>query len=269
MKLPKNPNPTKGIEARWRSQFNKRFRDLKASTRGMMKQAARKPSAEFPEFFNKWFSGQLDEIMFGFEEDFVDFWQNQYIDQAFNSGASKAFDAVQKAGYRQIGLPSNRAEEARLLYQKSFEDLKGIVSELKAQASRAVITEVSEERTKTEIQRAIFDRVDKIGRTRSHILANTRTAEAFNVAEIAQAKSAERDLGAKGKLRWITQQDERVRPRHRARHGKLYTPKQASRMIGEPNCRCGVRLEVDAKKGREQKRKRKVQKLKVRKVKKA
>jgi SPP1 gp7 family putative phage head morphogenesis protein len=40
------------------------------------------------------------------------------------------------------------------------------------------------------------------------------------------------------KVQWLTAQDERVRPEHAARDGRIYDLDEALSLMGEPNCRC-------------------------------
>lgn len=68
------------------------------------------------------------------------------------------------------------------------------------------------------------------------LVANTMTPYSSNVAEVNAAVITGEDV----KMRWITQGDERVRTTHALRNGKLYSPKAALNLLGEPNCRCRV-----------------------------
>lgn len=267
----RRPTPTVGIEKRWRAQYNKRFKALKGRVnRFFVNAQGQIDDATFITFFNRWFDTQINDLFFvNGAATATSIWQNRYIDQAYSRGLRGALAALAREGVELIPDSAANMTALSLIQQKSYEDLRGITAELKAQASRNLISGVQEQQNKAQLAKAVNDRIDKIGRTRSHTLANTRTTETFNTAEIIQANAASEQTGEAVKMLWITEGDSRVRTTHALRNRKLYEPHVAQRLIGEPNCRCGLRIEIGEGTAAERKQRAQVRRRQLRESKQA
>jgi hypothetical protein len=245
-----NRSPVIGIEKRWRAQYNNRFKAMKGRVNRLFAEANEANSPEFVQMFQVWFSNNINQLLLeGGVANASIVWQNEFIKQAYIRGVTASNAALARS---KIVLPAVQLSPLKLIEQKSFSDLKGIVGETEAQVYRALITGIENSESKSKLAKAINDRVDKIGRTRSHVLVNTRTTETYNAAEIAQAEAAAKASGADIEMEWFTEGDSRVRTTHALRNRKLYSPTAAQRLIGEPGCRCHVKLKVGKGTAKEQ-----------------
>lgn len=196
------------------------------------------PDPLFVDFFSRWLDGQINELLFEFVSTPPPHWQNKYIDQAFARGIATSQRDIKRLD---VDFTTSRVASSAaigLLYGRAFEDLKGITGTMQAQMTRELVKGIQLETSTAGLISSINDRVDKIGITRSTLLANTQTVSSFNTAVIDNVRNFERDTGEEGKLLWITRQDGRVRTTHALRNRKLFTPKVAMNLINEPNCRC-------------------------------
>ena len=245
-----NNSPVIGVEKRWRAQYNNRFKALKGRVNRFFSSANEVESPEFVELFQSWFDDNINQLLLmGGVATAITIWQNKFIEQAFLRGIATSNAALTNAG---ILLPQVNPAPLKLLQQKSFSDLKGIVGETEAQVYRALVTGIENGESKTTLAKAVNNRIDKIGRTRSHVLVNTRTTESYNTAEITQAESAAKASGAEIKMEWFTEGDSRVRTTHALRNRKFYSATAAQRLIGEPGCRCHLKLKVEKGTAKEQ-----------------
>lgn len=155
-------------------------------------------------------------------------WQDKYVEQAYAKGIllsaiPSGLDKIHTSAIKELQIQSRNDVNAALAV---------MVAQSTDRVSRGTLAGIS----KSDMANQVKDRVDKIGRTRSLLVASTMTPYSSNVAEVNAAVITGEDV----KMRWITQGDERVRTTHALRNGKLYSPKAALNLLGEPNCRCRV-----------------------------
>jgi len=132
------------------------------------------------------------------------------------------------------------ADRAALIYTRAFNGMKGVTEAMKAQMAHVLATGMAEGRHPWQIARRLADRVDKIGITRARLIARTETARAHRQATLNEFEALEGIVGEEIFGQWWTALDERVRPRHREWHGKVYTREVLATMVGEPNCLLGT-----------------------------
>ena len=277
--FPKDPTRTLGIRKRWIGQFEVRFRALKGRINELLLRGDNSDLLLVNQFeftsnpnavveFLLWLQIQIDQTIFGNRRGASDAWQNQYIDQAYLRGirASKAelrklgFTAEQLAaatpaqlagtlslglatgvGLRLIDLNTIHLDAVRLLHTRDFAALKGITDEMSKQIARVLVEAIEQGLGTAAIAKLINDRVDKIGKTRSKLLARTEVIRAYNVSTINEFKILAQQLGIEPQYQWITAGDSRVRPTHAERNRVVYDEKRAYSLIGEPNCRCALK----------------------------
>lgn len=173
-------------------------------------------------------------------------WTDVYIQSAYQKGIEMARADLASAG---ASLPSlgpvsvafNKpfhADRVGLIYSRTFNGMKGLTDTMKAQMGRELAKGMAEGRSPYDIAYKLKDRVDKIGITRSRLIARTEVIFSHNSAAINEYDSLEGIIGEEIKVQWWTALDERVRASHRLRHAKIYTKKRAQELIGEPACRC-------------------------------
>ena len=119
-----------------------------------------------------------------------------------------------------------------------FTELEGITASMDAQIADVLATGIVEGVGPEEMARRINNRVDKIGLTRSRMIARTEVVQTFNQAAAFEYQRASAVIGEEILIQWLTAEDERVRSSHRERNMVVYTQEEYSDLIGEPNCRC-------------------------------
>jgi len=255
--LTDNPTRTLGNEKRWRSQFNKRFKALKGSVDRLFTNAP-VVDVEFVTFFNQWLASEMEQIIFDSGATAATIWQNQFIEKAFGKGLIDSMGALSKEGFTTSAFTTQNVNTLRLTKEKLFQSLRGITNEVSAQAGFRLAGGIEEGRSKEELAAIVNDRIDKIGRTRSHTMVNTGNVEAYNNAQINQAEQIEAETGEEVRMLWVTRQDKRVRTTHALRNMRLFSTTAARRLIGEPNCRCGLRIQVGEGTAGERKARKKI-----------
>lgn len=217
--------------------------------------------------FMAWLQLQIQAVVIGNDATAANNWQNQYIDQAYERGIKRT-----QADIKRLGIDANmlrgvtvadivgtataslgvgtatgpiHQEAIRTLYLRSYSDLQGITDEMAKQIRRTLVESIEQGKGINDIAEAINDRVDKIGLTRSKLLARTETARAYNVSAIAEFETVAENAGIEPLYEWVTTIDGRERPEHKDRDGKVYTRDEAMRLIGEPNCRCALKPYID------------------------
>jgi len=184
-------------------------------------------------------------------------WTNKYIQTAYQRGMIRGVTELNNKGYQVpsfdkipggITAAFNRPfhlDKVGLVYTRTFEGLKGITDEMSKQISRTLAQGIADGKGPMELARQLNDRVDKIGITRSRILARTEIIRAHHVATI-QMYDNWGAVGVKVMAEWITAEDGRVCPdcssmaRRDKGFGKgIYTLDQAMGLIPfHPQCRC-------------------------------
>lgn len=223
--------------------------------------------------FMAWLQLQIDAVIIGTGATPQSNWQNQYINQAYirGVGASKAqlralgitasqFEGIAAAdivGTAQASLLSGLSfdqmlelgplhlESIRNIYTRDFTQLRGITDTMSQQIARVLTDGIEQGLSVKEIARNITNRVNKIGLTRSKLLARTETVRSYNIGLINEGDQFSELTGEETKYQWKDSDDSRVRPVHVRRDGNIYDKQTALRLIGEPNCRCALQIYID------------------------
>lgn len=219
--MKQDPTRTNSVRQAWLRQLRKRFRELNGRVNRLFSQGRAPLDPEFTEFFQGWITQQSNQLLGGD-------WQDKYVEQAYAKGI--LLSAIPS------GLDKIHTDAIKELQIQSRNDVNAALAVMVAQSTDRVSRGTLAGISKRDMANQVKDRVDKIGRTRSLLVANTMTPYSSNVAEVNAAVITGEDV----KMRWITQGDERVRTTHALRNGKLYSPKAALNLLGEPNCRCRV-----------------------------
>jgi len=178
-------------------------------------------------------------------------WSNQYVRSSYQRGLANGLARLKRKGVDvpQTVLPGRaniigifnqpfHQERVQLIYQRVFSELDGVTKAMDAQISEVLASGMIEGVGPEEMARRMVDRVDKIGLTRSKLVARTEVVETYNQAAVGEYSRASAIIGEEILVEWWTSQDERVRSSHRRRHGKVFTQEEFLQLIGEPNCRC-------------------------------
>jgi len=176
-------------------------------------------------------------------------WQNIYIDSSYKKGITAGLAALKKGGYIEAGatdlLPLDvlfnstiHAERVGAIYTRAYQELKGITAVTSQQISRTLAEGMAEGLGPMQMARNLTDRVDKIGKTRSRILARTETIRAHHKGKIQMYREAG-IVGVKVLAEWLTAGDDRVCPICAPQDGEVYPINVMENMIpAHPQCRC-------------------------------
>ena len=175
-------------------------------------------------------------------------WSDVFIESAYQRGIAQARADLNGVGadlpdMGPVSAAFNKpfhAGRVATLYTRAFNGMKGITEAMKSQMSDVLAQGMAEGRSPYDIAYKLRDRVDKIGITRSRLIARTEVVRAHNVAALNEFEALENLVGEEIWVQWWTAKDERVRPHHAIRHGQRYKRSTALGMIGEPNCRCAL-----------------------------
>lgn len=178
-------------------------------------------------------------------------WSNQYVRSSYQRGLQKSLRDLKAKGLEVPGtiisgvggvggvfLTPFHQSRIEVLYAETFMGLENITLAMNDQIRRTIAGGIAEGIGPEEMARRINNRVDKIGVTRSKLIARTEVVKTYNTAQVFEFQRVENIIGEEIFVGWWTAEDERVRSSHRARHGKIYTKEEYLTLIGEPNCRC-------------------------------
>ena len=172
-------------------------------------------------------------------------WTDTYIRAGYDKGIRNASGEMRKQGAtvsdRFVDAAFNRpihADRAGLIFTRMFSELEGITNVMDQQISRVLAGGIIEGLGAKELARNINNRVDKIGITRSRVLARTEIVAAHAEATLNLYEEA----GAEGvtvQAEFATAGDDDVCPECEALEGKIYTIEESHGIIPvHPNCRC-------------------------------
>jgi len=270
-----DPTKTKVIRQQWITQFNVRYRKLKGDINRFILHGQTTVTNQAFEFgtsaqavleFLAFLQTQIDDRIFDNALVPGDMWQNQYIERAYTRGVHVGAIELRRQGITDIpqaiqgvsiaqvvgtATPSLGAafvpitnpihlDAIQLIYTRDFVALQGITNEMSKQIARVLTDGIEQGFGAAKLAKLINDRVDKIGVTRSRLMARTETVRAYNVAKINESVILSAETGVDIMQEWVTSGDERVRNTHAHRNGVIYTDEQARALIGEPNCRCAL-----------------------------
>lgn len=179
-------------------------------------------------------------------------WSNMYVRSAYQRGLAEAHGRLAVLLGVEPGELAVRfnqpfhLQRVALLYTRAFDALKGVTAAMNSQMSRELALGLAAGEGPDIIARRLTKRVDAIGIVRARLIARTEVVAAHNMGALAEYEQAEQVLGEPVLVRWWTALDERVRPRHRERHGKIYRREEALPLLGEPGCRCSLIGQVGA-----------------------
>jgi len=99
---------------------------------------------------------------------------------------------------------------------------------------------------KSEAKKVVLDTIDRGGTNAALRTVRTEIVYANQLATVYQGDLTEEETGLEVNYRWQTREDSRVRDRHAAWNGKVYTREEVVSRFGEPNCRCAVHPVIEA-----------------------
>lgn len=218
--------------------------------------------------FNKWVQEQVDKGIFdvytlqGLSQETDAEWADQYIMSAYKKGVRRAYTEARPADLditrgldylveASLTLPVH-AEKVRLLFSRTFTDLKGITDDMSSKISRILAEGMAKGVSPREMVDTIAqvligkpgDSAQKLvgrfidARRRAEILARTEVIRAHHMGMIQQYREWEVvDLYVKAE--WTTAGDSRVCPECKKLEGVIFTLDEVEDLIPlHPQCRC-------------------------------
>lgn len=198
-------------------------------------------------------------------EGISDSWINKYVKTAYERGIVRARLEMIKAGYdvqpidatggisTAFSLPVH-IETLALLYMRTFNDLKGITSQMDAQISRILAQGLADGVNVATLVRRLLTAIngtskdlairDATGRItmpakrRAEILIRTELARAHHLATINEYR-LQGIAGVNIRAEWKTVGDDRVCEKCASLEGKVFTLNEIEPLIPlHPQCRC-------------------------------
>lgn len=125
-----------------------------------------------------------------------------------------------------------------LQIEQTWQGLTGVTEQVNTQVAQVLSQGLAAGVSPSQLASDINGRIEKVGQTRSEMIANTATVEANNRGATAEFAGAEQLIDEEIFVQWQATLDNRVRSTHLARHGKVFKKNEYLQLIGEPRCRC-------------------------------
>lgn len=180
-------------------------------------------------------------------------WTYKYVDSAYKKGVLRSWIDTHKTGLkqpagfiegsksqflRQAFAQPERVSKLKLLYTRSYEDLKGVTATMSTKLSRSLATGLVDGTHPVETAREMVREIAGLTRTRAKVIALTETIHAHAEGQLDGLE----DLGVEevgADVEWSTAHDDGVCPLCAAMDGKVFTIAEARGMIPlHPRCRC-------------------------------
>lgn len=200
--------------------------------------------------FNQWLEGKISEKLLTAYEDGSP-WLYDFIEEAYKKGYARAYDQVNayeqskatvaskadKAGFLSRGLSSPvSADRLETLATRSFEYVKGMSQDMKANLNRVLVDGLSNGSTPKQIARDIRDELD-ISLTRAERIARTEITHAH--AEAQLDSYAALNIGeAAIEVEWMTAGGACPACEEMASQGPYRIAEAHGLIPYHPNCRC-------------------------------
>ncbi|WP_050049744.1 minor capsid protein [Halostagnicola sp. A56] len=169
------------------------------------------------ERFREWLETAMESEVL----EVIDRDENVWVRRAYERGLEDADTNLRQAG---LDIESTDAEAARqlvqmpvherklqVLFSRNYAELDGITNAVAQQITRELADGVAAGENPTEMARRISDRIDKIGKTRSTVLARTETINAHTQATIERYRQQGVDsVGLEPEVQVQTAGDQRV-----------------------------------------------------------
>lgn len=268
-----NPTKTRGIEARWNKEINRRWGRFSMSITTELRRANKEAmvfnaielnpaqTRTYMEFVKR----EIERLLLGAES--PPNWQANYQVESYKrsleqfsaelkrQGEStvatqleiedaanlRPLTATQSLGISAGGTTPIHRDALEFLTTRSYESLEGWTDALAREIRGTLVEGVSQGEGIEEIVKKIRERTS-VSRSRARVIAQTETNQAYGVAQTNQAERASEELDEEVQLRWITVLDSKVRDLHAGWHGTVKDAKESRRRKGVSpwNCRCGL-----------------------------
>lgn len=274
-----DPSGTLALQKRYESAFGGRWGKVRAAARRLVVQDdafgitdqgrgvitnAKYQFATVPDrvgAFQTWFAREVNLALFdgnlgrSRDEATDRFFGNTFANTAYRRGLINAAGQLQQAGatvgsdYVVNAMSRGRHYDMlKRLHTRAYDDLRGISAEASKQIGNSIAQGLVEQWSTEKIAKAISDRIEKIGITRSRTIARTEILSGYNEAELnTYDDAALNNVMLEPEL--LTAGDNRVCEECEAAAQQKYTLASARGLLPlHPNCRCvWLPLIVDGK----------------------
>ena len=212
-------------------------------------------------YFMDWLKSEEQKALFQivyteqFGEAINPVWQNIYLKEFYKKGVVWSRQQLNAAGlepkidssYETAGEVITQEEHVDRLgsiYTRTYTDLVGVTATMDAQISAVLADGLREGLNPRVIANNLTNRVDKIGKYRSTLIARTESIRSHHLASMQEYKNAGVS-GVKVQSEWSTANDGRVcrrcSPLDYDRTGKLWKIEEIEPLIPlHPQCRCAA-----------------------------
>jgi SPP1 gp7 family putative phage head morphogenesis protein len=274
--LRKDPTRTTMVRKRFVAEMSRRFRKLRAHvnwfiveldalglgekknpfiTLASPREFQFRTDAGKLSAFQEWFALQVKADIFsstpGTPADKP--WTTPYITSAYKQGQLNAYlasrsaldssdpkfiDQSQAEFLRQSFNQPETMSKVELLATRSYEDLKGVTSQMGSNMNRILSQGMIDGSSPTEIAKDMANNIDTLTNTRALLIARTETIFAHAEGQLdAFERLGVTELGVKAE--WSTAGDDRVCEECSGYEGKVFDIEEAHGLIPlHPNCRC-------------------------------
>ena len=235
---PFQPPPYRGDESR-RVDFLRRVISIGQVPRfeGVM------ADPELYEDFLEYIHAQIGEHIIDEDDPFSTAWLIPFVFMAYDRGVQRAvYDFFRGEPVpRIVGFLKTKHEQVKDIIRNRVRGLLlGHTDEMEARIAqlltRAALIESSRNEVVAELRKAFG-----FSEGKSKLMIRTEIVNAWNQGLINEGLLREFETGERVLVQWICK-FRNSRRTHIARHNKIFTLKQAQRLVGEPNCQCGMRI---------------------------
>jgi len=211
-------------------------------------------STEKLDGFNSWFKEQVDSGVLTVDGVTGESWTSEYVGSAYKKGIERAYLDVNKKtsllqtpdfyeGNRKEFLRSaffapETTDKLKLIYSRTFEELKGVTASMSQQMSRTLAEGLARGDSPLTVARQMTKQIDKLTRTRARAIARTEIIRAHAEGQLdGFTKLGVEEVGIMAE--WQTANDAKVCEECASMEGQLYNVEEAHGLLPlHPNCRC-------------------------------
>lgn len=157
--------------------------------------------------------------------------------QSFHEGTQEEFLRSS------FGRPE-RISKVQMLYTRSYQNLKGVTTQMSAQMSRVLADGMVQGKGAMEVARTLSKTITGVPRTRANVIARTEIIHAHAEGQLdGYSDLGVTEVGAD--VEFTTSDDDGVCPQCEALDGEVFTIQEARGVIPvHPNCRCAWSMVV-------------------------
>ena len=252
-----DPTATSTLRSRYRRALHKPFNEMitiinEAVNERDIFDAMSLPSSDFEFTRDREKVDKFMEWLHQYEEDnllqVVTRDENQYVRSAYKSGLKASERDLSSQGFEAANIDSLldmpvHQQKLTDIYIRNFEDLNGITSEMSSQIRDELTHGLATGQNPNVIASNLTDRVEKIGKTRSKVLARTEVIESHNTAALERYKQV---LGDEAEVtinaEVMSAGDRRVCDICEPLHGQVFSLQSLddNKPPFHPQCRCTI-----------------------------